>query len=78
MRKVFLVFLALIIGLSIFVIAAGQKGEEGEGQFEIVMVVKLEGVAWFDNMRLGIEEFNNAYEDVNAYQIGADTADPAA
>jgi simple sugar transport system substrate-binding protein len=78
MRKVFLVFLALIIGLSIFIMAMGDKTEEGEDVFEIVMVVKLEGVAWFDNMRLGIEEFNNTYEDVNAYQIGADTADPAA
>ena len=49
-----------------------------EEQYEIVMVVKLEGVAWFDNMRLGIQDFNDEHPDVNAYQIGADTADPAA
>ncbi|MFO7780237.1 MAG: substrate-binding domain-containing protein [Spirochaetia bacterium] len=29
-------------------------------------------------MRLGIERFNEEHPDVNAYQIGADTADPAA
>ena len=57
--------------------AKGDKAVKGEEEFEIVMVVKLEGVAWFDNMRLGIEDFAEDY-GVNAYQIGADTADPAA
>jgi simple sugar transport system substrate-binding protein len=44
----------------------------------IVMVVKLEGVAWFDNMRLGIQAFAKDYPDVDAYQTGAENADPAA
>lgn len=76
MKKViiFIVFLALIAGV---LIAAGQK-DKGEDVFEIVMVVKLEGVQWFSNMRLGVEEFNDKFEEVKAYQIGADTADPAA
>jgi len=65
---------------TIFVTFAGGKKEKPaeEEQYEIVMVVKLEGVAWFDNMRLGIQDFNDDHPDVNAYQIGADTADPAA
>lgn len=72
------VLLTFLVGLAF----AGGQGEgeaaEGEEQYEIVMVVKLEGVAWFDNMRLGIQRFNEEHPDVNAYQIGADTADPAA
>ena len=46
--------------------------------YEIVLVVKLEGVAWFDSTRVGITRFNAEHPDVNAYQIGASTADPAA
>jgi simple sugar transport system substrate-binding protein len=44
----------------------------------IVMVVKAEGIPWFDNMRLGIQAFAKDYPDIEAYQTGADTADPAA
>src|SRR5512136_44373 len=44
----------------------------------IVMVVKLEGVQWFDNMRLGIQQFAKDYPDIDAYQTGAENADPAA
>lgn len=51
--------------------------DPGKEQLEIVMVVKLEGIAWFDNMRVGIERFNSEFADVNCYQVGADTADPA-
>ena len=63
----------------IFTLTAGLAiTATAKDQFEIVMVVKLEGVAWFDNMRLGIEQFDKDFDDVKAYQIGADTADPAA
>ncbi len=73
-----LVILIVVLAMAAGVLIASGKKEDGKDVFEIVMVVKLEGVAWFDNMRLGIEEFNDKFEDVNAYQIGADTADPAA
>ncbi len=80
MKKLALfLILAVLLGTTAF--AGGQaEGEAagGEEQYEIVMVVKLEGVAWFDNMRLGIQAFNEEFDDVDAYQIGADTADPAA
>jgi len=69
MRKFLLILLALVV-LSGVAFAAGKP--------TIVMVVKLEGVAWFDNMRLGIQAFAKDYPDVDAYQTGADTADPAA
>jgi len=76
MKKLFFVLLVLVLTVS-FGLTVSAK-DKGKKTYEIVMVVKLEGVAWFDNMRLGIEKFNKEFSDVNAYQIGADTADPAA
>lgn len=78
MRKlVLLLVLALLAATLTFAVGSSEEAT-GDDQLEIVMVVKLEGVAWFDNMRLGIQDFDEEYDDVNAYQIGADTADPAA
>ncbi|MBN1838233.1 MAG: autoinducer 2 ABC transporter substrate-binding protein [Spirochaetales bacterium] len=78
MKKVFMLVLLLGFAAGLAFAGGAKEGAAGEEQFEIVMVVKLEGVAWFDNMRLGIEEFDKDFPDVRAYQIGADTADPAA
>lgn len=73
----------LLILLGICVVAVGISFARGAAEpeddvYEIAMVVKLEGVAWFDNMRIGIEQFNEDFDDVRAWQTGADTADPAA
>ncbi len=77
--KRFLLLGFLVLFIAGFSFAGGQKETASEKElFEIVMVVKLEGVAWFDNMRLGIQDFDKEHPDVKAYQIGADTADPAA
>ena len=72
MKKLFVLVLVLLLSVGLAVTAPAKD------KFEIVMVVKLEGVAWFDNMRLGIQAFDKEFPDVKAYQIGADTADPAA
>ncbi|MGD8975568.1 MAG: substrate-binding domain-containing protein, partial [Desulfobacterales bacterium] len=72
MKKLSILALVLLLTMGLVITAAAKD------KFEIVMVVKLEGVAWFDNMRLGIQEFDKEFPDVKAYQIGADTADPAA
>jgi len=74
MKKLTLWFLVLTVILSTF--SAFMIVQAADNDYEIVMVVKLEGVAWFDNMRLGIQDFAKD-TGVNAYQIGADTADPA-
>ncbi len=55
---------------------SGIASEPGE-PYEIVMVVKLEGVQWFDDMRRGIQEFADE-TGVNAYQVGHHNGDPAA
>lgn len=72
MKKLSILGLVLVLSLGLAGFASAKD------KYEIVMVVKLEGVAWFDNMRLGIQQFAKDHPDVNAYQIGADTADPAA
>jgi len=74
MKKITLWLLVLTVILSTF--SSFMIAQAADNDYEIVMVVKLEGVAWFDNMRLGIEQFAKD-TGVNAYQIGADTADPA-
>jgi simple sugar transport system substrate-binding protein len=47
-------------------------------KYQIVMVAKIEGMAWFDNMRLGVQRFAAEHPDVEAYQVAGSTADPAA
>ena len=69
MKKLLALFIILMV-VATLGFAAGKK--------TIVIVVKLEGVAWFDNMRLGIEAFAKDYPDIDAYQTGAENADPAA
>ena len=55
--------------------AAAEK--EGKKQFEIVMIAKTEGLAWFDAMKVGVKEFNDTHPDVNAYQHSPEGADVA-
>lgn len=49
---------------------------KADKDLEIVMVAKMEGVSWFDDMRTGVEQFGKD-KGVNAYQIAPDTGDPA-
>jgi simple sugar transport system substrate-binding protein len=82
--KKLLTFLLVLLCVSFFACSKSSSGTGtagtagGDKTYEIVLVVKLEGVAWFDSTRVGMERFNAQYSDVNAYQIGASTADPAA
>ncbi len=77
-RLLFLLSLSLAAAGLLFAAGAGEKAAGGQGKkYSIVMVVKLEGVAWFDNMRLGIQQFGKDYPDVNISQTGGNTADPA-
>lgn len=45
-------------------------------EYTIVMVAKHEGISWFDDMRLGVDEFAKT-TGVNAYQIAPEGGDPA-
>ncbi|MGB9592315.1 MAG: autoinducer 2 ABC transporter substrate-binding protein, partial [Candidatus Kryptoniota bacterium] len=70
--KRFLGFLVVFMLIATMFVAA-----DNAKKYTIVMVVKLEGVAWFDNMRLGIQAFGKDHPDVNISQTGGATADPA-
>jgi simple sugar transport system substrate-binding protein len=77
-RKVLLVTLGVMVVAAcgaLFLFASGDK-EKGEEQLEIVMVAKHEGISWFDDMRVGVEQFGKDY-GVNAYQIAPEGGDPA-
>ncbi|GHV77418.1 autoinducer 2 ABC transporter substrate-binding protein [Spirochaetia bacterium] len=80
MKKYVFPLIALLVLGCLFASCDKSKSTAAKGAktYEIVLVVKLEGVAWFDSTRVGITKFNNEHPDVNAYQIGASTADPAA
>ena len=53
MKKIVVLLLVLLMANG-FIFAGGQDeaSAEGDEQLEIVMVVKLEGEAWFDNMKI--------------------------
>lgn len=52
------------------------KAVKDDKDLTIVMVAKHEGISWFDDMRVGVEEFAKDY-NVNAYQIAPEGGDPA-
>lgn len=77
-----LVILSLVMVLSLAT-ACGSQDEDktnasDEEVFEIVLVAKQEGIPWFDDMRIGVEEFSKDYEgEVKAWQIAPEGGDPA-
>ncbi len=76
-RALLIVATILFISSLAFASGSGEKGGAGGKGKSIVMVVKLEGVAWFDNMRTGITAFGKDHPDITATQTGGATADPA-
>ena len=72
--------LVMCIGFSLLAVMAyaGSQSESAgdDDQLEIVMVAKHEGIAWFDDMRTGVELFGEDF-GVNAYQIAPEGGDPA-
>lgn len=55
---------------------AAAPAAKDNSEYTIVMVAKHEGISWFDDMRIGIEEFAKD-TGVNAYQIAPEGGDPA-
>jgi len=75
MKKFKTTLLAITLGMT--GVMGALNTASAEEQLEIVLVSKGEGIAWFDNMRTGIEKFNQDYADVKAWQVGPQTPDPA-
>jgi simple sugar transport system substrate-binding protein len=66
------VAVALFLALALF--ASGPKPEKEE--FEIVTVVKITGIPWFNRLEEGVDQAAKDFS-VNAYQLGPADADPA-
>ncbi len=49
----------------------------GDAEFTIALCAKTEGIAWFDDMRTGVDEFNADHDDVYAYEINPEGSDAA-
>ncbi|MFP4152513.1 MAG: autoinducer 2 ABC transporter substrate-binding protein [Alkalispirochaeta sp.] len=71
-----LLALVVLVALPGVAFAAGQQ-DGGDDVYEIVMVAKHEGISWFDDMRIGVEEFGEDFDDVEAWQIAPEGGDPA-
>ena len=54
--------------------AESEAATEDE-EYEIVMIAKTEGLAWFDAMKVGVQEFSDEHDDLNAYQHSPEGAD---
>lgn len=89
MKKRISTVLAVILAMAMLMTACGtadsgggdtgdsEKQDSSGDKKEIVLVAKVDGIAWFDDMKLGVEEFDNAFEDVNARQVAPESADAA-
>ena len=57
--------------------AEATEGATGDEEFTIALCAKTEGIAWFDDMRTGVDEFNEEHDDVYAYEINPEGSDAA-
>jgi simple sugar transport system substrate-binding protein len=73
-NRILVLLLVAVVALPVF---AGGSREAAGDTYEIVMVAKHEGISWFDDMRVGVEEFGAEFADVEAYQIAPEGGDPA-
>lgn len=61
MKKAIVMALVLVMLASVFVFAGGRQetvpAASGQQRYTIATIVKVDGIAWFDRMRVGVEEF---------------------
>ena len=75
MRKRIIALLMALVACGSLVFAQAQTARKPKNgkKYQIVMVAKVEGYAWFDNMRLGVQKFAADHPDVDAYQVARPT-----
>ncbi len=76
MKKAIITVFVLLLLLPSFLFAVGQKESAENDEYEIVTVVKITGIPWFNRLEEGVVEAGKNL-GVNAYQIGPSDADPA-
>ena len=64
MKKRIALLMAALMTASLAVPAAA--AEKKDAEFTIALCAKTEGIAWFDDMRTGVDEFNADHDDVYA------------
>ena len=69
-------YILVSIMIIVLLLSSVSMSLAAKDQLEIVMCAKHEGISWFDDMRVGVEQFGKDY-DVNAYQIAPEGGDPA-
>ena len=70
--------LAMILaGLMVMSMAVPTAAATGDEEFTIALCAKTEGIAWFDDMRTGVDEFSADHDDVYAYEINPEGSDAA-
>ncbi|WP_319561110.1 autoinducer 2 ABC transporter substrate-binding protein [Marispirochaeta sp.] len=76
MKKAFVAGLIVFMLLPGILFAAGQKENGRADEYEIVTVVKITGIPWFNRLEEGVIQAGKDL-GVNSYQIGPSDADPA-
>ncbi|ADK79372.1 autoinducer 2 ABC transporter substrate-binding protein [Sediminispirochaeta smaragdinae] len=76
MKKIVLIIVIVLVLLPLHLFAGGQKDAADANKYEIVTVVKITGIPWFNRLEEGVDAAAKDL-DVNAYQIGPSDADPA-
>lgn len=74
MKKRMALVLAAMMAAAVSAPAMASTGNE---EFTIALCAKTEGIAWFDDMRTGVDEFNAEHDDVYAYEINPEGSDAA-
>ena len=69
-------YILVSIMIIVLLLSSVSMSLAAKDQLEIVMCAKHEGISWFDDMRVGVEQFGKDY-DVNAYQIAPEGGDHA-
>ena len=79
MKKILLPLLLIVFLLAACAAPAEEETavEEPAENYKMATVVKLTGVGWFDRMETGVEEFDSANDNVDAFQQGPAQADAA-
>ncbi len=66
-----------LAGLMVVSTAIPAFAATGDEEFTIALCAKTEGIAWFDDMRVGVDEFSADHDDVYAYEINPEGSDAA-
>ena len=71
-RMALILAAAMAVSMAVPAVAADKDAE-----YTIALCAKTEGIAWFDDMRTGVDEFNADHEDVYSYEINPEGSDAA-